>query len=523
DPPARRRAVLLRAALGGVIALALTAFLLIPEAHAIAASSRLASATELWRRLPFRVAPHGPLWKGYLTLFFPTSLGDGITAKRLPDLSPASFLETGLGYFGLVGWAAALSFCRPGGKRGREEWILVALMAVGAGVALGCWPFFEIFLHLPLLRLTPPLRYLAWVSLAGSALAAFELDRLRDDAEKSRRHVVFLAAAFLMLGLAAVAVFQGLAPAYIAAGELAAQRQILLRPCAVAALAILLTAGVGIAGKFRLLASLMGAVACLELVTLGQRLYRFGSPTDLFPQTPLLAFLGRQPQPFRALGEGSHLFPSTNVFAGLQEIRTHDAVERSDYVNHLARTAGYDLREYFKIVRDLDSPELDRLNVKYLISSPDRDAPSRKWRLVYSGADGRVFENDRVWPRVFTLAPGEKEPAGGRLAVSEYREHTNSITFTADVREETPVLAETSIVSDGGWRARLVPGAPLVVGKAGGPFLSILIPPGNHEVRLDYRPPGFALGITISAAAPVLLAAAVYARRRRVPWTSTRP
>src|SRR5262249_28595191 len=150
-------------------------------------------------------------------------------------------------------------------------------------------------------------------------------------------------------------------------------------------------------------------------------------------------FLAEQPPPFRVLGEGVSLFPSTNVFAGLQEIRTHDAVERDDYVNLLAGAARYDLRDYFKVIRDLDSPELDRLNVKYLISSPDREPPSKKWRLVYSGPDGRVFENDRVLPRIF---------ARDRLEIGDFAERTNSVTFTARVRGDAPVLAETSLVTD---------------------------------------------------------------------------
>jgi hypothetical protein len=215
------------------------------------------------------------------------------------------------------------------------------------------------------------------------------------------------------------------------------------------------------------------------------------------------------------LGEGASVFPNSNVFPALQEIRTHDPVERRDYIDYLDQIAGYDRRNYFKLIQNVDAPGLDRLNVKYLVSPPDRIAPSVKWRLVYSGADGRVFENTHVWPRVFTLAPGNGSLAIGSLSVTDYREIANSISFTAQVPGVTPVLAETSIVSDGGWHARLDPGTSVPVGKTGGPFLSILLPAGTHRVNLDYRPPGFAAGLTLSATAAILLSAAAYARWRK--------
>lgn len=516
ETPSHRRHVLAALGIAGVSAVGSTAFLLLPEAFAIAASNRVRSAAVFWKQLPFSVAPHGPLWEGYLTLLVPTSMGDGIATKTLTQLSPASFLETGFGYFGLVGWAAVLALFRPGSARRPPEWLLLGLMVIGVGVAVGCWPFFEVFLHLPLMRLTPPLRYLSWVPLAGAALAAFELDRLTDDLRQSRRHVLPLIMIFVLLGLAASGVFRHLTPAYRDAGQLEAHRQTLVQTVGTLALGILVVIAAGMMHRPCLLAPLLGILAYAELALLGRHLYRFGPVGDLFPQTPLLEFLARQPRPFRVLGEQAYVFPNSNVFPGLQEIRTHDAVERSDYIDYLNRVAGYDAREYFKTVSNVDAPGLDRLNMKYLISSPERLAPSSKWRLVYAGADGRVFENTRVWPRVFALDPKTGQIASDLLALADYREKTNSIAFTVRVQGRAPVLAETSIVSDGGWRARLDSGISLPVQKVEGLFVGITIPAGTHQVRLDYRPPGFAMGMMLSAAfAGALLTTAAYTHRSR--------
>ena len=116
------------------------------------------------------------------------------------------------------------------------------------------------------------------------------------------------------------------------------------------------------------------SLACIngaELYLQGERLYRFGSPHALFPQTPALEWLGTRPRPFRVLGDGPVLFPNSNVFPGLEEIRTHDPVERRDYIEFLDATAGYPPVDYFKQVRDTDAAAMT-LNVRYFIVMPGR-------------------------------------------------------------------------------------------------------------------------------------------------------
>ena len=220
---------------------------------------------------------------------------------------------------------------------------------------------------------------------------------------------------------------------------------------------MLLAFGVGLAGRVRLLTPLLGIVAYLELVRLGQSLYRFGSPADLFPPTPLLEALARQPS-VPCARRGRLSVPELQRLPALQEIRTHDPVERRDYVDYLDQIAGYDRRNYFKLTQNVDAPGLDRLNLKYLVSPPDRRAPSEKWRLVYSGTDGRVFENTHAWakgvhPGAGQRKPGHRKPFGDRLP----RDRQPDFSFTAQVPGVTPVLAETSIVSDRGAGTRARP------------------------------------------------------------------
>jgi hypothetical protein len=547
--------VLGRVALAAAIALGLSAFLLVPEALAIAQSSRIPVARAFARSLPVRAAPHGPFWpNGFFTVVFPRALGDAVGAPMIAG-GAGSFPEMALGYFGILGWAVALGIVRPGSRRKRAEFPLLLLLLSGLGVGVALWPFFEIAVLAPVLRMMFVLRYFSWIALAGAAIAAFELDRLGADSLAGRKSsFAFLA---ILAGLAGYALlaYRRFHALHAAAGGLASQNKAfaVVFFCLAAAAVIFLVAR-SRPGPFRLtLFSLcLSAVAAAELLYQGMRLYKFGSPGELYPDTPMLAFLRSRPGPFRVVGEGTVLFPNSSIFAGLEDIRTKDPVERLDYIEFLNRTCGYPPAEEFKLIRDVNAAALDFLNVRYLLSPPGRASPADKWSPVYGGADGTVFENRQVLPRVFApetvslvcspagarvganamelfggtlseivgvrdwrsrayvLGKDTREIANGTADVTEYRESTNRVSFRArSSGEETLLVA--SLVQDGGWSARDESGLAIETSLANGPFLALRLPSGSHEVFLKYYPPGLQTGSWISMAS--LLAAGAWLGR----------
>ena len=156
----------------------------------------------------------------------------------------------------------------------------------------------------------------------------------------------------------------------------------------------------------------------------------------------------------------------------------------------------------------MDCAALDFANVKYLVAAPGRAAPGPRWRPVYSGADGTVFENGNVRPRISPV-----EPDAAR--VSDYRETTNTVRFRADAPVREAVLV-ASLVQDGGWRARDESGRLLRVARANGPFLAVTVPRGEHRVSLTYTPPGARAGAALSLVSLVAAAtASLFARRKR--------
>jgi hypothetical protein len=302
-----------------------------------------------------------------------------------------------------------------------------------------------------------------------------------------------------------------LRPLHAAADALAVQRRAAIGAAIFLAAAAFLAAARSRRSKGRsshAVPILLAMVAAGELFWQGRRLYRMGPRDDFYLATPLVEFLRRQPGPFRVVGEGAAIYPGTNVFAGVEDVRAHDPVERRDYVEWLDRACGYDPAAYFKHFTNLDCAAFDFLNVKFFVAGPGRRAPGPRWRPVYSGNDGTVFENGSVLPRVF---PAET----GAVRVTGYLETTNAVSFAADVAPEQAEVV-SSLVSDGGWTARDERNARLRVGRAHGPFLSVTLPHGTHTVKLKYTPPGLSAGIAISAvSAIVALAAGIRGRRKR--------
>ena len=542
-------AVLRSAATAGVVAAGLTAFLLLPSLFAIASSARLPAARVPYWQPYLSLAPHGPLWRGILPAFFPTTLGNGILAPTVPG-GTGTFTEMAMGYAGIVTWMAALLVLRRGGPRRRSEKVLWGIALVGFGQAVCLWPFPEIFAKLPAFRYVFPLRFNGWVALALPIVAAMEIDRLEADRREKRSGagaVVVLAA---LLAAAGVALYAYMFRYRRATGGLRFQTVEL----AVALAALVIAAGIAVRARPGALAGALTALVAAELLYQWHVENRLCRPERQFPDTPMLQFLRSREGPFRVTGAGPMLFPSTNVFARLEDIRTHDAVERHDYLKFLDATCGYSYDEYFKKIRNLDATALNFLNVRYVLAIPGTPPPGARWRTVYAGADGIAFENPDALPRAFAPRRLRRVPpakAGGRLAdaadafgpefarvaattdwsdsasiladgppeadnpaarIDRYEERTNAAAFDAAVPPGPPSVVVLSFVQDGGWTARDDEG-PLAVHLANGPFLAVEVPPGAHRVRLSYTPPGWRTGTALSGATLVLTVALGLRRR----------
>ncbi len=551
-------------AAAALLALGLTAFSLLPQALAILDSNRLVLTERPFWSPILSLVPHGPAWPwGAATVLLPRLFGDKLSSATIPGAAGA-FPEMALGYFGIAGVALAACVARPGSPRPAAERALLPPLLFGLGAAIGLWPFAEIASSLPALGHMFPLRYLTWVALAGSCLAVFELDRLARDLAPRRGAILWSLATMAAVALLVVLIYRRFRPLYESAGALPGQRNAyLLAALTVAATAFVFLLSLQKPDRFPAIGvPLLTLVAAAELLRQGARLNRWSDPTLLYPVTPLVEFLRERPGPFRIVGEGAFLFPNVGIPAGVEDVRTHDPVERRDYVEFLDATCGYDPKAYFKQLLNVDAPALDALNVRYLVSAPGRPAPSEKWKPAYSGPDGTVFENTLALPPAWApetvrvirraasgrrLEPahraygmpyrelfagldwrrgavaledgrGDFHPTAGRATVSDWVESDNHASFRVRTDPDGgPALLVTSLVNDGGWRARDEQGTVIPTGRANGPFLALWVRAGDRRIRLEYAAPGFRLGRAVSLASLALagmLAAAVVRRRR---------
>ena len=545
-------AVVTRSALAAaIVAAGLSAFLLLPSLLAIEASSRLAAArVPYWQPL-LSLSPHAPLWRGILPAFFPTALGNGILAPTVPG-GTGTFPEMTMGCAGIVTWMAALLVFRRGGPRPASEKVLWAIALVGFGEAVCLWPLAEAFAKLPAFRYVFPLRFNGWMALALPVLAAMEIDRLEEDRREGRSGAGAVLVVAAVLAAAGVALYAYMFRYRRATGGLRFQTVEL----AIVLAALAIAAGVAASSRARrgMFAGALTALAAAELLYQWHAANRLYRPDGLFPDTPMLRFLRGRPGTFRVAGAGSMLFPNSNVFARLEDVRTHDPVERHDYLRFLDATCGYPHEDYFKTLRNLDAAALNFLNVRYVLAIPGTPPPGTRWRTAYAGADGIAFENPDALPRAFAprrmrrvppaktggrvvdaadafgpefdriaattdwsasasiLADGPPEADNPAARIDRYEERTNAAAFDAAVPPGPPSVVVLSLVQDGGWTARDDEG-PLAVHLANGPFLAVEVPPGAHRVRLSYAPPGWRTGTALSGATLVLIAALGLRRR----------
>jgi len=269
-----------------------------------------------------------------------------------------------------------------------------------------------------------------------------------------------------------------------------------------------------------------------------------------YPRTPLIkelvALRAKTNEPFRVTAPGAPLFPNTAAMYGLEDVRAHDPMANARYLAFLAQTAQYDPWNYHAMLPDPNASVFDFLNVRYLVADPNAAAPKQdRWKLVYDGPDGRIFENLHFLPRFYavrnviadfqpssfnqrlktlqewrwtalvdalkleTPQMGDDfftpRPADAPLATStfvaqsptDYRVHVDAPRWTLVV-SSIPYWPGWKVVRDG---KRI---EPIRVNSA---FLGFAVPPGKSDVRVVYSPMSWWIGLALAALGVIVLIA----------------
>jgi O-antigen/teichoic acid export membrane protein len=218
---------------------------------------------------------------------------------------------------------------------------------------------------------------------------------------------------------------------------------------------------------------------------------------------------------------------------GLQDVRGYDSIILKQYADYMGVIEDQNETQFNRIqpvttYGGLDSPMLDLLNVKYVLTDPDVTIDSPKYKLVYD-AEVKVYENLGVMPRAFTMPTGceviDRDPLSAMKKVDPRTKviveastqirsapdcpvqaatitayGLNDVTVQARVAQPSwLVLADTYFT---GWQAFdvQVDGTEkeIPITRAYGNFRAVQLDAGEHTIHFKYSPMSFKLGLFIS-------------------------
>jgi len=294
------------------------------------------------------------------------------------------------------------------------------------------------------------------------------------------------------------------------------------------------------------------AVIALDLFAYGYGFNPAVDPKLLDYHPPVLDFLQQDTGLWRFTTYDPRGLKTMNMnvgwWNGLQDVRGYDSMFPKQYLRYIQAIEGQ--KDYLdnrigpvRDARNLRSPLLDLLNVKYVIT--EDKLPNTKFTLVYN-KKVRVYRNEAVAPRAFTLpqtctvyaddqlaAMGKYDPRQyvivspdlsglgdltGLASNAECALHPASVTVYknnevwVDAQAAAPawlVLADSYFP---GWvaYARPLGGSEeqekeLDITRVDGNFRAVRLEPGAWTVRFRYSPLSFKLGAFVTFIAGMLL------------------
>ncbi len=167
-------------------------------------------------------------------------------------------------------------------------------------------------------------------------------------------------------------------------------------------------------------------VLLLDLLAFGTGFNPAVDPELLAYTPPVVEFLKQEPGPWRFSTFDPHgdrtFTANAGMFYGFEDVRGYDSLFPAQYARYMGwiepqGELPFNRIAPFKELSSLDSPLVDLLNVKYLVT--EVEIPLPKYELVYADDAVMVYENLGVAPRAFTLPASSATLLPGVDAVGE--------------------------------------------------------------------------------------------------------
>ncbi len=452
------------------------------------------------------------------------------------------------------------------GRRSRHFWIFASLALLSLLFAFGTPLYALLFYILPGYRqLHTPFRWIFPYTLSLALLAGLGADRLVKGGGKSSRLIGWLALSLGCIGLLLTALiflrpgpFIPLADRLLTASQKAQEAftngSVLLSyqwPNLVHLALFSAGGGLTIILAYLMLSRriwqpLAVFVLLCDLFIIGRGFNPAGDPQLINFTPPSVSFLQSDPDLFRFTtfnASGEKTFnANAGMFYRLSDIRGYDSIILQQHAQFMGLIEEQGELLYNRIAplygyKSLDSPLLDLLNVKYVVTT--QHIPNPGYTLVYDD-EVRIYRNDDCLPRAFVVPKAkviedeearqqalrgfdpreyvilEEEPPppeGGQSQESEIgslqvtiTEYTiNQVMIDVDMAQPGWLLLTDSYFP--GWKAyeRVGEGEEeLQIYQADGNFRAVYLESGEHTVRFKYSPLSFKLGLYVTFLAGVI-------------------
>ena len=301
--------------------------------------------------------------------------------------------------------------------------------------------------------------------------------------------------------------------------------------------------------KLSIICTVLFVILTLDLSRYFLKFNPFVSTEFIFPQTPTLKFLQKQPDYFRVGREHAEVLPP-NTWAAykLQAIEGYDVLhfeEFSKLVNHInGGNLLSDGTSRYAELTTYKSPFIDAANVKYFIAIlRDNNGyipgdlvnfkfNEAKYDVAFKDHASVILENPNALERVyfatsFLLAPKSRieniinkdstfDPRTKIAISSDLDIKTVTGIGSAEIISYTPSQVKIRTKTDGdeilvladqfdeGWQAK-IDGKETLISSANLIFRAVKIPAGNHEVIFTYYPKSFDIGLKVSLISILLI------------------
>ena len=525
------------AAICGVVALLLTAVLLLPFAEAVPQSGEYHARHAFLANAPVRSSMETVTRRAMLSLF-PWYAGQPERDNFVAGWEPQNVR--------LGSVVLALALLAPFVARRRDTWFFAGLAAFCTLAAFTAWPVAHLLHALPLFDIAVNDRLQFPAAFCVALLAGMAVDWLWDTGRPAagvtagRRPALRVAAVVMLLGAALLAGTLVLRSARIAAGV----DPDLLTTLAAAELASVFALSLLLAFRTpsRIALPAVLALVLLQRTLVDGAMYPTLPARAFYPDLPILrAMQNDRSGPFRMVGLHYAFLPDAAALYGLEDARGYEAMTLR-WLSDTYKIWSTPIDASFNRVSEKNAPFLSFLNVKYAIGSR-REQPDEQWKLVLEDRDSRLFENTRVLPRAFVprrvrYEQDREAVLTGMALLDDFREKAwiltpeypphdvqngpgtlalrrEGTTYAIDAHMESAGWVVVSESSWRGWRA-YIDGRRVRPHYANSSFLGVYVPAGTHAVRLEYLPTSFVRGRNISLATLAALAAYFALRRHRL-------